>query len=222
MTNITKAIKGASLKIWDEKIPHNPHWIKHGLLYSSKDNEKFMKTLYVHVMKNEEKYEIYDNNGRHYSNIIDPASYTGAKPKIVIKASSYMIKVGKSEGGIISRRKLDFERHYHHRTGISHAHALGLSPTGRISPRHPGLRIGSEGTILHLLIDLNKKDKTYIKNKEKELKKIFKSTFLGNPSYPGAEFIKMERINIPPFPSALEEKFIKHVKKVFEAFEGTL
>jgi hypothetical protein len=119
MTDITKAIKGASQAVWDEKIPGNDHWKKHHLLDSSGDNEKFMKTLYVHVMKNEKEYEIYDNNGRHYSNIIDPASYTGAKPKTVIKASSYMIKVGKSEGGIISRRKLDFERHYHHRTGIS-------------------------------------------------------------------------------------------------------
>ena len=223
MKDITKAIKGASLTIWDEKIPHNPHWIKHGLLDSSEDNEKFMKTLYVHVMKNEKEYEIYDNNGRHYSNIIDPASYTGAKPKIVIKASSYMIKVGKSEGGIISRRKLDFKDHYHHRTVISHAHALALSPTGRISLRHPHLRIGSEATILHLLIDLNKKDKTYIKNKEQELKEIFKSRFLGKPSYPGAEFIKMERINIPPILSDPEEnEFIEHIKKVFKAFEGTL
>ena len=172
-------------------------------------------------MKNVEKYAIWDNNGRHYSNIIHPASYTGAKPKTVIKASSYMIKVGKSEGGIISRRKLDFKHHYHKRTGISHAHALALSPTGTISPRHPHLRIGSEGTILHLLIDLNKKDKTYIKNKEKELKEIFKSTFLENPSYPGAEFIPMERINIP-IASVKEENFIKHVREVFERFEGTL
>lgn len=217
----TKAIKGASLTIWDQKIPHNPYWKKHGLLDSSGDDEKYRQTLYVHVMKNEKKYAIWDNNGRHYSTIIHPASYTGQKPKTVIEASSYMIKVGKSEGGIVSRRKLDFESHYHHRTGIRHSHALALSRTGRIHPRHPHLRIGSEGTILHLLIELNKKDKTYIKNKEKELKKMFKSTFLRNPRYPGAEFIKMERINIPIASVSSEDEFKKHITKVFEAFEGT-
>jgi hypothetical protein len=75
---------------------------------------------------------------------------------------------------------------------------------------------------LHLLIDLNKKDKTYIRNKEQELKKIFKSTFLGNSSYPGAEFIAMERINIPIASALKEKEFIEHITKVFEEFKGTL
>lgn len=222
MKDITKAIQRASLTDWDEKIPDIAHWTTYDLWDSSKAIEKFRHTLYVHVMKNEKEYAIWDNNGRHYSTIIHPASYTGQKPKTVIEASSYMIKVGKSEGGIVSRRKLDFESHYHHRTGIRHSHALALSRTGRIHPRHPHLRIGSEGTILHLLIDLNKKDKTYIKNKEQELKEIFKSRFLGKPSYPGAEFIKMERINIPIASVRNERNFIEHVREVFERFEDTL
>ena len=220
MKDITKAIQGASLTIWDQKIPDNTYWIKHGLLDSSGASEEFRQTLYVHVMKNEKEYNIYDNNKR---------------PKVIVKPQSYMIKFGKTDHyadkkdkwkGIINRRQDDFKSHYHHRTGIGHANRIPLTPPSsrtRIHPRHPHLRIGSEGTILHLLIELNKKDKTYIKNKEKELKKMFKSTFLRNPRYPEAEFIKMERINIPPILSDPEEnEFIEHIKKVFKAFEGTL
>jgi len=219
MKDITKAIQGASLTVWGEKIPGNPYWKKHGLLDSSGADEKFRQTLYVHVMKNEKEYNIYDNNKR---------------PKVIVKPQSYMIKFGKTDHyadekdkwkGIINRRQDDFKSHYHHRTGIGHAHRIPLTPPSsrtRIHPRHPHLRIGSEGTILHLLIELNKKDKTYIKNKEKELKKMFKSTFLRNPRYPGAEFIKMERINIPIESVPDEDDFIKHVEDVFERFEGTL
>jgi hypothetical protein len=46
MTDITKAIKGASLTVWDEKIPGNAHWDKHGLLDSSATNEKFNRYRY--------------------------------------------------------------------------------------------------------------------------------------------------------------------------------
>lgn len=219
MKDITKAIQGASLTIWDQKIPHNPYWKKHCLLDSSGAIEEFRQTLYVHVMKNEKEYNIYDNNKR---------------PKVIVKPQSYMIKFGKTDHyadekdkwkGIINRRQDDFNSHYHHRTGIGHANRIPLTPPSsrkRIHPRHPHLRIGSEGTILHLLIDLNKKDKTYIKNKEQELKEIFKSRFLGKPSYPGAEFIKMERINIPIASVRNERNFIEHVREVFERFEDTL
>ena len=219
MEDITKAIQGASLRIWDQKIPDNTYWKKHGLLDSSGAIEEFRQTLYVHVMKNEKEYNIYDNNKR---------------PKVIVKPQSYMIKFGKTDHyadekdkwkGIINRRQDDFKSHYHHRTGIGHANRIPLTPPSsrtRIHPRHPHLRIGSEGTILHLLIDLNKKDKTYIKNKEQELKEIFKSRFLGKPSYPGAEFIKMERINIPIASVRKERNFIEHVREVFERFEDTL
>ena len=217
MEDITKAIKGASLKVWDEKIPGNAHWNTHGLLDFGGANEKYRHTLYVHVMKNEEDYNIYDNN---------------PIPNEIVHPHSYMIKLGMTRRydkypwkGIIGRRQDDFKSHYHHRTGIGHADRIPLTPPSsrtRIHPRHPHLRIGSEGTILHLLIDLNKKDKTYIKNKEQELKEIFKSRFLGKPSYPGAEFIKMERINIPIASVRNERNFIEHVREVFERFEDTL
>jgi hypothetical protein len=59
MINITKAIKGASFTVWDDKIRGNSHWETKPpiLLDSSGDNEKFLQTLYVHVMKNG-----YNNN----------------------------------------------------------------------------------------------------------------------------------------------------------------
>ena len=157
MIDITNVIQGASLKIWDQNIPHNPYWKKQLLLDSSGAIEKFRQTLYVHVMKNEEKYDIYDNNTR---------------PNVIVKPQSYMIKFGMTRRydkypwkGIIGRRQDDFKSHYHHRTGIHDAHRIPLTPASlrtRKHPRFPHLRIGSSHTLLHGLINLNDKPDTYI------------------------------------------------------------
>jgi len=226
MTNITKAIKGASLKIWDEKIPHNPHWIKHGLLDPGRANEKYRYTLYVHVMKNEEKYAIWDNNGGAH---LTPRKTQ--KPKIIAYRESYMLKWGKSEKGIISRRRDDFQKHYHFRDDDRHQYHINLT-----LPHTKSKRVGSAGTLLHLIIDFKSKHpqlpddelKSIIRKAEKELEKSIESAF---PITPPGGFISNstfvskiynERINIPIASVRNERNFIAKVTKVFEAFEGTL
>ena len=225
MEDITEAIKGASLTIWDQKIPRNLYWKKHGLLDSSATNEKYRYTLYVHVMKNVKEYEIYDNNGK----IGAPGGKNGTKnPNVIINPQSYMIKLGKTDHyksikdkwkGIINRRQDDFKSHYHHRNDarITHTYKLSLADLKAFD-----LRTGSKPTKLHLLIDLNDKTKTYIREKEGQLRQLMRTEFNYNGIYAGATNITMDRINIPISSVPDEEEFIEHITKVFKAFELTL
>ena len=217
MKDITKAIQGASLTIWDQKIPHNPYWKKHCLLDSTGAKEKYRHTLYVHVVKNEEHYNIYDNN---------------PIPNEIVHPHSYMIKLGMTRRydkypwkGIIGRRQDDFKSHYHHRTGIHHAHRIPLTPASlrtRIHPRFPHLRIGSSHTLLHGLINLNDKPDTYIHHNEGILRKLMRTESNYNGVYAGATNVTRDRINIPIASVPNEDNFIEHVREVFEGFEGTL
>jgi hypothetical protein len=225
MKDITKAIQGANLTVWDEKTPGNSHWARHDLLDPSGANEKFRHTLYVHVIKNEEKYEIYDNNGK----IGTPGGKKGTKnPNVIINPQSYMIKLGKTDHyadekdkwkGIISRRQLDFKSHYHHRNDarITNTYKLSLADLKAF-----GLRTGSKPTKLHLLIELNDKTKTYITEQEGKLRELMRTEFNYNGVYAGATNITRDRINIPIASVLNERNFIEHVREVFERFEDTL
>lgn len=221
--DITKEIQGTSQEQWDEKIIGNNYWVEKNLLIDNVNKEKYRQTLYIHVIKNNENYSIWDNNGK----IEAEAKQC---PKKVIYPNSYMIKFGKTDyykdqkdkwKGIINRRQDDFKLHYHKRHDIPHKYKISLNPSSKKGTNSSHLRIGSESTILHLIMDLNKFDASIIDNYEQQLIRKMKSVFLNNSNFTNSELIPKERINIP-IKTINEDDLVKKIKYTFSEFKKNI
>lgn len=235
MYDITNAINGASNEVWDSNIRNNYYWEQALTLSQNKlisENglyEKFRQTLYVHVMKNDSEYDIYDDNGR----IGAPGGRSGNKnPKIICYSKHHMIKFGKTDHyknscdqwkGIVNRRREDFKNHYHIRENINHPYKVSLDP--RRLNNHSDNRIinnSAISTLLHLIIDLNDRCSADIVRLETQLSNDFKHQLLNQDSYPNSRFIRKERINIPIENIVDEQQFLDDITSLFANFENDI
>lgn len=233
MEDITNAINEASNEVWDSNIRNNDYWMQAitlsqiNLLTENGVCERFRQTLYVHVLKNDSEFDIYDNNGR----IGDQGGGNGGKnPKIICDSKSYMIKFGKTDHyneprdqwkGILNRRREDFKDHYHTRENINHQFKVSLNPN-RLN-NHSINRIINKNTIttvLHLIIDLNNRPSVEIKTLENQLRNYFKDHFLSQESYPNSRYVRLERINIPIEKILDEQQFLGDITRLFTNFEN--
>tara|TARA_B100001287_G_scaffold237216_1_gene210104 strand:+ start:203 stop:886 length:684 start_codon:yes stop_codon:yes gene_type:complete len=221
--NITKSINGATQNIWDKGIIGNDYWVEKNLLIDNGNTEKYRQTLYIHVIKNNENYSIWDNNGK-----IEAEARQG--PKKVIYPNSYMIKFGKTDyyknpkekwKGIINRRQDDFKLHYHKRHDIPHKYKVSLNPSSKKGTNSSRLRIGSKSTILHLIMDLNKFNASIIANYERQLIRKMKSVFLNNSNFTNSKLIPRERINIP-IKTINEDDLLEKIEYTFTEFKKNI
>lgn len=223
MENITQAIRDASSEVWDSNIRNNEYWRQNNLLNEHGD-EIYRQTLYVHVMKNDSSFDIYDNNGK----INSPGGRNGNKnPKIICQSNSYMIKFGKTDNqkdpshqwkGIINRRQDDFKNHYHTREDINHPYKISLNPNNENNSS--SLRVGSSSSILHLIINLNGKTSEEIMGLENQLKIRFSNRFINEAPDLNSTIIPTERINITTQSVTDENQLLTDIKDLFLEFEN--
>lgn len=233
MENITNAINDVPHEVWDSNIRNNEFWgtaltlSQINLLTENGDCERFRQTLYVHVIKNDSEFDIYDNNGK----IGAPGGRNGGKnPKIICDSKSYMIKFGKTDHykkahdqwkGILNRRREDFKDHYHTRENINHPYKVSLNP--RKPNSYSDNRIINKNAItnvLHLIINLNNRTSADIKLLEKQLTNDFKNHFLSQDTYLNSRLIPKERINIPIENIIDEQQFLDDITALFTNFEN--
>lgn len=192
MIDLTKEIRNTDQEQWDA-VPHqNQSWTH---LFNN-GKEIYNKALYIHLM--ESKYSVYDNNPRVNE---------------VIRPNEFMLKFGKCTNGILNRRRLDFRNHYHTRENIIHRDQIDLIRD------YPNNRIGSNGTLLHIIIPLN--DCENINPLESNLKNFIRAQYPNNNLINHAEN-GGERIHISKGSDEDLVILIEDLKNQLEDFEHSI